>query len=128
MLDHDAKLTLRKALLALRNGDAGGWNALAPLSQLSAQGTDISIDFSTETLLGAPLIIARPAVRPRPALTPRQSEVATCLATGQSNKAIARTLAIAPATVKDHVRALIAAFGVTSRAEVIAALLGSKTG
>ena len=127
VLDDDAKLALRKALTALQEGDVGGWNALAPLSQLSAQGTDISIDFTTEPLLGAPVIIARPAARPL-ALTPRQAQVAQALAQGLTNKAIARALGISPATVKDHVQDILSTLGLTSRSQIAAAWVRSQTG
>ena len=128
MLDQNAKRALHAALTALRQGDGAGWQALAPLSDLAAQGTDISIDFTTEPLLGAPVIIARRAAVPLPPLTPRQRDVTAALARGLSNKAIARALGISPATVKDHVRDVMSAFGVQSRTEVVAAFLGSKTG
>jgi len=128
MLDEIGKARLKAALDGLRAGDAAGWAALAPLSQLSAEGTEITVDFSTEDQLGAPVIIARPVARLAVGLTARQREVAQVLALGWSNKAIARALGIAPTTVKDHVRAVLAAFGLNSRAEFVAALHTGKTG
>lgn len=119
---------LHSAIAALRQGDGAGWQALAPLSALSAQGTDISIDFTTEPMLGAPVIIARRASLPLPPLTPRQRQVAEALASGLSNKAIARALGISPATVKDHVQDILSAFGARSRAEVIGAVLRAQSG
>ena len=130
MLDQGQKRTRHDAILALRQVDGSVWQALAPLSNLSAQGTDVSIDFSTEPLLGAPVIIARPAAAPRPALarlTSRQTELLQAMARGLSNKAIARALGKSPATVKDHVRFVLSAFCLQSRSEVIVAYLGSKT-
>ena len=50
-------------------------------------------------------------------LTKRQREVLTLLARGLSNKEIARTLAIAEATTKIHVAALLRALGVRNRTE-----------
>jgi two-component system, NarL family, nitrate/nitrite response regulator NarL len=128
VLDGDARQALHAAITALRTGDGAGWLALAPLSALSAQGTDISIDFTTEPLIGAPVIIARPAAVTLPPLTPRQRQVTEALVLGLSNKAIARALGISPATVKDHVRAILSAFGLQRRTEVVAACLRAKTG
>jgi DNA-binding NarL/FixJ family response regulator len=50
-------------------------------------------------------------------LSGRQTEVLAKIAEGASNKEIARTLALSPATVKAHVAALIATLGVTNRLE-----------
>ena len=50
-------------------------------------------------------------------LTKRQREVLTLLARGLSNKEIARTLAIAEATTKIHLAALLRALGVRNRTE-----------
>ncbi len=60
---------------------------------------------------------ARPvaAVRRDP-LTPRQIEVARLLARGLSNKEIARTLGVSPATIKAHVAQVIAVTGARNRA------------
>ena len=60
--------------------------------------------------------------RPLPAapagiLSARQVEVLRLVASGQSNKDIARMLGIAPATVKTHVAHLIAATGASNRTD-----------
>lgn len=52
-----------------------------------------------------------------PALTERQLDVLRALLRGQSDKEIARSLAISDTTVKTHVRAILAALGVASRGE-----------
>lgn len=128
MLDQESRNALQAALEALRRGNDAGWQALAPLSALSARGTDISIDFTTEAQLGAPVIIARPMAQPLPGLTPRQHQVAQALAEGRSNKDIARALGISPATVKDHVQDILSALGLKNRTEVAAAFLRAQTG
>ncbi|HWW57022.1 MAG TPA: response regulator transcription factor [Sphingopyxis sp.] len=50
-------------------------------------------------------------------MTGRQIEVLQMIATGKSNKEIARALCLSPATVKAHVAAVIAALGSANRTE-----------
>ena len=50
-------------------------------------------------------------------LTDRQIEVLRQIARGESNKEIARSLTLSPATVKAHAAAVIAALGTTNRTE-----------
>ncbi|MBL9053102.1 MAG: helix-turn-helix transcriptional regulator [Tabrizicola sp.] len=128
MLRDEVKTELARALKGLRQGDAGGWAALEPLTQLSAQGFDVTIDFSTEAALGAPVILARERIAPAlpDALTPRQAEVARALAEGLSTKTIAQRLGIAPSTAKDHIAAVMAVLGAKRRAEVAALIHGIK--
>jgi DNA-binding NarL/FixJ family response regulator len=128
MLGDEMKTELARALEGLRQGNAGGWAALEPLTRLSAQGFVLTIDFTTEATLGAPVILARerPAPALPPNLTPRQAEVALALAEGLSTKAIGQRLRIAPSTAKDHVAAVMAALGANRRAQVAALLHGAK--
>jgi DNA-binding NarL/FixJ family response regulator len=55
-------------------------------------------------------------------VTPRQREILALLAQGLPNKVIAARLGIAEATVKMHVTALLRAYGVQSRSELLARL------
>ncbi|MBZ9559869.1 MULTISPECIES: response regulator transcription factor [unclassified Modicisalibacter] len=52
-------------------------------------------------------------------LTAKQLQVLACLSRGESNKAIARDLAIAETTVKTHVSAILRKLGVNSRVQAI---------
>ncbi|WP_110714645.1 response regulator [Salinicola acroporae] len=52
-------------------------------------------------------------------LTAKQLQVLACLSRGESNKAIARDLAIAETTVKSHVSAILRKLGVNSRVQAI---------
>jgi DNA-binding NarL/FixJ family response regulator len=52
-------------------------------------------------------------------LTARQLDVLRLIATGQSNKEIARELDLSPATIKAHTSAAIAALGAGNRAEAV---------
>lgn len=74
-------------------------------------------------LLGAvPPPPARARGRSEDSLTERQREVLACLLKGHSNARIADELHISEATVKQHVHAVYAAFGVTGRVELILAV------
>lgn len=52
-----------------------------------------------------------------PTLSPRQSEILGMVATGQSNKHIARALGLEEVTVKSHVKSIFRKLGVHSRTE-----------
>ncbi len=121
MLTDQEKQRLESAFEGLKQED-GPWQGIAPLAQLAQAGTDISIDFSTQATLGAPVIIANRRIAPPAELTPRQAEVCKLIAQGLSNKAIAAILGISPATVKDHVHAILDRLGLKGRAEVVAHL------
>jgi two-component system nitrate/nitrite response regulator NarL len=61
-------------------------------------------------------------VRPEPAseldkLTPREKEIIACLARGESNKTIARTLDLAESTVKIHVQNVLKKLKLSSRVQ-----------
>ena len=56
-----------------------------------------------------------------PLLTPRQSQVLQLLQGGHSTEQIADALQISPQTVRDHIARILAAFGVHSRIEAVAA-------
>jgi two-component system nitrate/nitrite response regulator NarL len=51
-------------------------------------------------------------------MTPRQSEVASLVALGWTNKQIARELGISPATVKNHVHGALTRLGLPRRAAI----------
>jgi len=57
---------------------------------------------------------------PSQLLTPREIEVLAAMAKGQSNKEIARLLAISLHTVKFHIEAIFRKLGVRSRTEAVA--------
>lgn len=56
------------------------------------------------------------------ALAPRELSVATLYAQGQSNKDIAATLGLTPATVRTYLRTVYTALGVRNKLELVAAL------
>lgn len=57
------------------------------------------------------------------ALSPRERKVLELLGEGQSNKDIARTLSIAPETVKSHVKNIFMKLGVERRTQAVARAL-----
>lgn len=63
--------------------------------------------------------LASVGTSPSHLLTPREVEVLTLIADGGSNRAIARDLHIAEATVKRHLATIYAKVGATSRVDVV---------
>ncbi|MEO8717364.1 MAG: response regulator transcription factor [Burkholderiales bacterium] len=68
------------------------------------------------------------AVSPEGRLTNRQREVLAHTLTGQSNAQIAKALDIEKTTVRQHAHAVYSAFGVSTRAELMAAARPRKAG
>ena len=79
----------------------------------------VGLDQNARNTLQAALTALRRTALP-PGLTPRQTQIARLLARGLSNKAIARDLGIAPATVKDNVATILSALDLPTRAAVAA--------
>lgn len=52
-------------------------------------------------------------------LSPRECQILALLASGQSNKALARSLAISPNTVKTHLASVYAKLGVDGRVQAL---------
>ena len=121
-MDDDAIASIGAALKALREADGAlSPEVLAHLSALSERGLRLTLDLDASRKLGSPLVIAREGPGLDLArLTPRQREVALLVATGLSNKEIARALGLSVSTVKDHVHAILTRLGLTSRAALIA--------
>ena len=130
MLKDAAIENLKLALERLDDPDScGAWSALEPLRNLSGDGMDIMIDLRASNEVGAPVIVATMRGAPGPdltKLTPRQRRVAGMILEGQANKAIARSLGISLATVKDHVHAILSRLGLPSRAALISAALPGR--
>jgi two-component system nitrate/nitrite response regulator NarL len=57
------------------------------------------------------------AVGGAPRLSPREQSILDCLIEGRSNKAIARTVGIADATVKVHIKSIFSKIGVSNRTQ-----------
>ncbi len=82
------------------------------------------IDGFRRILLGERVFIgndgqAMPWASEAPALTARQQDTLQSLLAGLSNKQIARKLGISEHTVKEHVTAILAAYGVKNRLELL---------
>ncbi|WGG52818.1 response regulator [Rugamonas sp. DEMB1] len=60
---------------------------------------------------------SQPAASDLDKLTPREKEIIACLARGESNKVIARTLDLAESTVKIHVQNVLKKLGLSSRVQ-----------
>ena len=61
-------------------------------------------------------------------LTPREKEILACLARGESNKSIARTLDVAESTVKIHVQNILKKFNLSSRVQAAVFAVGHGMG
>jgi DNA-binding CsgD family transcriptional regulator len=60
------------------------------------------------------------AAAPPSSLTPREHQIAALVATGRSNKAIARELSISPTTAARHIANILAKLGFRSRTQIAA--------
>ncbi len=124
VISKSATDALGAAMHALRSPDSTlAPKALAHLGALGDAGHSLFIDLAASDAVGATVIIAAPPVAPDlSALTPRQRDVAWAVARGLSNKDVARALGISPATVKDHVHAILSRLNLRRRGEIAARL------
>lgn len=125
---HDDPAYVREALLAGATGyvlkDTGIEELKNSIDQVLNDRTAIPVE-----LMAAAVRQADPKRSPNQllsALTEREREVLKGVASGQTNKEIARQLAISPATVKAHVERIIAKLGVADRTQ--AAVLVAQAG
>jgi len=97
---------------------------------VSTDGSRQTIEVSAVPLIGGERVVgvfgllAGPLdeqPRPNPHLTPRQTEVLHLLEQGRSTEQIAEELHLSRETVRNHVRAILRAYGVHSRLEAVAA-------
>jgi len=100
--------------LRLRDGQ-GRWVALhgerVTAEGGQAHGISVAIGSARGTVI-LPLLAAAYG------LTGREREVIRCVLTGQSTRQISTRLHITPYTVQDHLKAIFAKLGVTSRGEL----------
>jgi len=73
---------------------------------------------------GVRCVLVRRPLEPAVGLSPREREIARMVAKGYPNKVIARVLEISSWTVSTHLRRIFAKLGVSTRASMIAQLLG----
>jgi PAS domain S-box-containing protein len=99
---------------------------------VSNDGTRLALEVSAVPLMGGQRVVGvfglltgtleGEASAPPPHLTPRQAEVLRHLEQGRSTKQIAQELHVSTETVRNHVRHLLRALGVTTRLEAVAAV------
>ena len=99
---------------------------------VSADGTRLTLEVSAVPLMGGERVVGvfglltgpldDEASAPPAHLTPRQAEVLRHLEQGRSTKQIAQELHVSTETVRNHVRHLLRALGVTTRLEAVAAV------
>jgi PAS domain S-box-containing protein len=98
---------------------------------VSTAGTRVAVEISSVPLMSGERVVGvfglfegRPddsPTAPHPHLTPRQVEVLRLLEQGHSTKQIAAELHLSTETVRNHIRRLFRALGVSSRLEAVAA-------
>ena len=100
-------------------GEEGSVEAIAQAANIAAQGLSICPPELTAQLFDKLVEIARASeCRRYERLTDREDEIARMVAEGLSNKQIARELAISPATVKNHVHAILGKFDLPRRGAI----------
>ena len=100
-------------------GEDGSVEEIGEAVRIAAQGLSICPPALTARLLDRLAEVARTSeVRRHDRLTERQDKVARMVAEGLSNKQIARELAISPATVKNHVHAILGKFDLPRRSAI----------
>jgi two-component system, NarL family, nitrate/nitrite response regulator NarL len=100
-------------------GEDGSVDAITQAATIAAQGLSICPPELTALLLDRLAGAARTLVpRRHERLTGREDEIARMVATGLSNKQIARELSISPATVKNHVHAILGKFDLPRRSAI----------
>lgn len=100
-------------------GRSGRWLALQALALDGPPGDRslvVSIDTAPASAVGQMRLAAR-------GLTVREQDVARLVLQGASTKDIAASLFLSPHTVQDHLKAIFAKLGVSSRREMIAQLV-----
>lgn len=123
-------------LAAALRGGAQGYvlktiegEALADAIRRTVQGESVVSPEMTGKLVRAFRAIedapaAAPARDPIEALSPREREILGCIARGDSNKTIGRTLGIAETTVKIHVQHILRKLNLSSRVQAAVYLAG----
>ena len=100
-------------------GEDGSIDSICDAAMLAVHGLSACPPDLTGQLLDRFAEIARDAeTRVNERLTSREGEVARLVADGLSNKQIARELAISPATVKNHVHAILGKFDLPRRSAI----------
>jgi DNA-binding NarL/FixJ family response regulator len=100
-------------------GEDGSVEEICEAVRIAAQGLSICPPELTGRLLDRLAEIARTSeIRRHDRLTERQDKIARMVAEGLSNKQIARELSISPATVKNHVHAILGKFDLPRRSAI----------
>lgn len=111
--------------LALRTSEREGQDLVIGALSIARQlGSPVLTDFVTAAAADAHLDVGVDNEVTVPQLTPREDEVLEHLATGATNRQIARSLGISEGTVSVHVSNLLRKLGVGSRTE--AALVAAR--
>lgn len=106
-------------------GEEGSVDQVCQAALLAARGLSACPPDLTAGLLERFAAISREGeLRANDRLTSREGQIARLVATGLSNKQIARELAISPATVKNHVHSILGKFDLPRRSAIGSQLQG----
>lgn len=92
------------------------------------RGTDGGAGMTALTIEPAKSAQIAPIIVEAYCLTTREQEITRCVARGLSNPEIAAELFLSPHTVRDHLKAVFAKVGVSSRGELVAKLFAEHYG
>jgi two-component system nitrate/nitrite response regulator NarL len=108
-------------------GEDGSVEAIIEAVNVAARGLSICPPELTAQLFDKLAEIAKATEARRfERLTEREDEIARMVAEGLSNKQIARDLSISPATVKNHVHAILGKFDLSRRSAIGRQLVGER--
>jgi DNA-binding NarL/FixJ family response regulator len=108
-------------------GENGSVEEITEAARIAAEGLGVCPPALTARLLDRLAESARGSeARRHDRLTERQDRIARLVAEGLSNKQIARELSISPATVKNHVHAILGKFDLPRRSAIGSQLTGGN--
>lgn len=126
-LDSAALEELRERVYELCRHDGGPVPHADIVAFANTLGTQsqATLDLGASEQVGFPILVVgavEPPSNRLESLSPREKEVATLIAAGMTNKAIAVRLGLSPATVKDHVHHILQKADLPNRAAIVAHL------
>lgn len=125
--DETALECIRRGFRGYLRADLDNSELLDAIEQVAAGHVAIDSTLSRETGRRAELVeLAHPHIVNRWSLRPREMEALTYLASGLSNRDIARRMVVGEETVKSHLKSVYRKLGVRDRTSAVATALGHQ--